>query len=82
MTITVYATTTNTGQDVTRWLDEQQLAYTLKFIDEDKAAMKAFTKLSEGKPTLPLTVIEYDNGGQAKCGGTDLNILNALLYTA
>lgn len=79
MTVTVYATTTQTGQAVTRWLDKQQVVYTLKFIDTDDDAWQAFMELGEGNAAMPLTVIDYGNGQMAKCGGEDLNILNALL---
>lgn len=70
MTITIYSTSSCSECHVLKgWLDKQNIAYISKITDEDDAVMDEFMSVNDGMISVPLTVIDKDDGTQAKLTG-------------
>jgi glutaredoxin len=70
MNITIYSTSSCSECHVLKaWLDKQGIPYTSKITDEDDAAMDEFVAINDGMISVPLTVIDKDDGTQAKLTG-------------
>lgn len=79
MTVTVYSTTTCPYcRMLMSYLDEKNVKYEKKLVDQDEAAREEMTAISGGFLGVPYTVIDKD-GVQKKIVGFDKAKVNEVL---
>lgn len=61
------------------YLDEKQISYTEKFVDEDNQARDEMITDSDGFLGVPFTVIQNDDGTKEKVIGFDKKRINTIL---
>jgi glutaredoxin len=72
MNIIIYSTTTCAFcRAEAEWLDNQNIKYEKKVVDQDQAAMNEFMSVNEGQLGVPLTIIKSDDGKEVKVLGFD-----------
>lgn len=63
MKITIYSTSTCSFCHALKdWLGKEGVTYEERVTDEDDTAMDEFLAINEGVMTVPLTIIEKDDG--------------------
>ncbi len=80
MNVIVYSTTTCPYCKMLKgYLEEKNVDYTEKLVDQDDAARDEMTKVSGGFMGVPFTVITKEGGDKETVIGFDKNKLNSLL---
>lgn len=80
MQVTVYATTTCPYcKMLKKYLEEKNIAFTERFVDQDEAAHKEMMKESSGFLGVPYTVVTKDDGTKESIIGFDKEKINQVL---
>ena len=80
MNVTIYSTTNCSECHMLKsWLDKQNIAYTSKNTEESTDAMLEFMAVNDGMISVPLTVIDKDDGSQQKLTGFNAGEFKAAL---
>ena len=80
MRITIYSTTTCPFCEMLKnFLDEKNLKYSEKLVDQDAGAKDEMITKSDGYLGVPFTVITKDSGEEVKIVGFDKNLLSQTL---
>jgi glutaredoxin len=80
MTITIYSTASCAAcNELTKWLEKNDLTYTKKITDEDASAMDEFMQVNDGMIGVPFTIVKDDAGKEVKISGFDQAKFKAVL---
>lgn len=80
MKITIYSTTTCPFCEMLKnFLEEKNITYTEKLVDQDAVAKEEMMVKSDGYLGVPFTVIAKDDGSEVKIVGFDKNLFNQSL---
>ncbi len=78
--VVVYATVTCPYCKMLKaWLEEKEIKYENKFVDEDQMAMDEMMQVAEGHMGVPFTVVTRDDGEVVKIAGFDRGKLQEAL---
>ncbi|MCH7730035.1 glutaredoxin family protein [Patescibacteria group bacterium] len=80
MTVTVYSTTTCPYcKMLKKYLEEKNVKYTEKLVDQDDAAQKEMAEASGGFMGVPFTVVTKDDGTKETIIGFDKGEVDKVL---
>lgn len=80
MTVTVYSTTTCPYcKMLKKYLEEKNVKYTEKLVDQDDAAQKEMAEASGGFMGVPFTVVTKDDGTKETIIGFDKGKVDKVL---
>ncbi len=83
MEVIVYSTTTCPYCKMLKsYLDEKNVAYTEKLVDQDDSAREEMTKASGGFLGVPYSIITKDDGSKENIIGFDKGRINSVLGLA
>jgi glutaredoxin len=80
MNITIYSTAVCAAcNELTHWLDKNDIVYQKKVTDQDPAIMEEFMQVNDGMIGVPFTIITDDQGQETKLSGFDLGRFKQIL---